>query len=228
VSRQGGTTTGQNQIKITIKFGFKSNPKIPALYSEVDILGMNIKTNWRVVTGGPSSGKTKVIEYLAFLGYRIFPEAARLLLDIEQSKGKTIKELRKNEIEFQKKVLQMKIEAERRLPPKQIIFFDRGIPDSIAYYRLYRENPAPVIKASQKRKYKKVFLLEQLPFEKDYARIEDEDFAKNIQQLLYQSYLDLGYEVVKVPLGTIEERVKFILAKTQPYKKVANIVRPFI
>jgi len=179
---------------------------------------MSIGTNWHVITGGPSSGKTKVIEYLAFSGYQTFPEAARLLIDIEQSKGKTMEEVRGDETEFQRKVLQMKIEAEKRLTTNQLIFFDRGIPDSIAYYRLCGENPAPVIKASEKRKYKKVFLLEQLPFEKDYARIENEKLAKNIQRLIQQSYIDLGYEVIKVPLKKIEERVRFILARVQTTK----------
>ena len=36
-----------------------------------------IETNWCVITGGPSSGKTTLINYLANQGYQIAPEVAR-------------------------------------------------------------------------------------------------------------------------------------------------------
>lgn len=176
---------------------------------------MVVNTNWYVITGGPSSGKTRIIEYLAFLGYRIIPEAARILIDVEKSKGKTIEEIRADEAEFQRKVLQMKIDIENRLPLEEITFFDRGIPDSIAYYKICKLNPKPVITVAKKRKYKKVFLLEQLLFEEDYARAEDEKLAYGLSRLIYTSYLRLGYDIVHVPVKPIDERVKFILSKIQ-------------
>jgi len=172
-----------------------------------------INTNWYVITGGPSSGKTKVIEYLAFLNYAIIPEAARILIDNETSKGKTIQEIRGDESEFQRKTLEMKIKTENRIPPKQITFFDRGIPDSIAYYYLCKESSSLGIKASQKRKYKKIFLLEQLPFQNDYARTENKKTAQHLSQLLYKSYSDLSYNIICVPVKSIKKRVEFILNK---------------
>lgn len=177
---------------------------------------MVIETNWYVVTGGPSSGKTKAIEHLAFLGYPIIPEAARILIDNERSKGRTTEEIRVSETEFQRIVLQMKIDAENRTPADQTTFFERGIPDSIAYYKICREDPEPAVTASQKRRYKGVFLLEQLPFEKDYARIEDEKTAHELSRLLHDSYSDLGYEVICVPpIKPIDKRVAFILSRVQ-------------
>jgi predicted ATPase len=173
-----------------------------------------IDTNWYVITGGPSSGKTKLIIHLAFMGYLTIPEAARALIDNEMSKGRTIEQIRADEFKFQKKVLKMKIDAENRIPANHIAFFERGIPDSIAYYKICRENIEPVVKASKKRRYKKVFLLEQLPFEKDYARTEDEELANKISKLLHDSYSSLGYELISVPvMKSIEERVNFILGK---------------
>ena len=58
------------------------------------------KTNWYVITGGPSTGKSKTIDYLAYLGYLIRPEVARILIDDELSKGKTLEEIREDEINF--------------------------------------------------------------------------------------------------------------------------------
>lgn len=158
-----------------------------------------------------SSGKTKVIEHLAFLGFPVIPEAARVLIDVEKSKGKSIKEIRSNETEFQKKVLEMKIEIENRVPSDQITFFDRGMPDTIAYDKIYGLNESRAMSAFQKRKYKGIFLLEQVPFENDYGRTEDEKFANNLNGLLYKSYSDLGYNIAKIPVMPIDERVKLIL-----------------
>ena len=174
---------------------------------------MSVETNWYVITGGSSSGKTKVIDYLSFLGYKTIPENARILIDNEKSKGKTIREIRKNELEFQEKVLQMKIEIEKRLPKEKIIFFDRGIPDSIAYYHFYKADTGHIVKASLQRRYRKIFLMEQLPFEKDDSRTENEEFVRNIQELIHKAYANLKYEVIKVSIKPIEERAKFILEK---------------
>lgn len=170
-------------------------------------------TNWYVITGGPSSGKTKVIEYLAFLGFSVIPEAARILIDLERSEGKTLEEIRGNEVEFQKRVLKMKIKRENKLPPRKLIFFERGIPDSIPYLEVAGGKTIQAILASKKRRYKGVFLLEQLPFEKDYARTENGKLAKKINKLLYKTYKDLGHKVTKIPVKPIDKRAKLILKK---------------
>ena len=174
---------------------------------------MTINTNWYVVTGGPSSGKTKVIEHLAFLEYAIAPETARILINIEQNKGRTIEEIRTDEAEFQRKILQMKIEIEDKISPEQITFFDRGIPDSIAYYQIAGLNPVSVIKEAKKRKYRGIFFLERLPYKKDYARIEDKKTVRELNKLLYEAYRNLEYKVVRVPVKPVKERVNFILSK---------------
>ncbi len=143
---------------------------------------MIIQTNWCVITGGPASGKTKIIEYLTFLGYPVIQELARILIAVEKSKGKTTEEIRSDEAEFQKKLLKMKTELEDRILPNQLTFFDRGIPDSIAYYKLCKVDPKEAIEASKKRRYKVVFLLDQvlISFENDGYRIETNKLANEL------------------------------------------------
>jgi len=172
---------------------------------------MKSKSNWYVITGGPSSGIDTVLNYFRERGYRVIPEAARALIDEEIAKGKTIEEIRKDETEFQRRILARKIKIENELSREQTIFLNRAIPDSIAYYRNCGLGSQEVLKICQKHLYKKIFLLEQLPqFTKDYARTENARTAKKLNRLLKKAYEQLGYKVILVPIMPAEERAKFI------------------
>jgi predicted ATPase len=165
-----------------------------------------------VITGGPSSGKTTLISNISKRGYHTCHEAARLLIDKEILEGKSLEEIRINELEFQRKVLEIKLELEDKIPRDETVFIDRGIPDSIAYYKFYGFDLKEILKFCKEKRYKKIFFLESLPFEKDYARIENEKQAKRLGELIKKAYLDLGYDVVTVPRMPIEERVNFVLS----------------
>ena len=54
-----------------------------------------VQTNWHVITGAPSCGKTTLIELLAEKGYQTSPEGARLYLEREVGQGKTLEEAEK-------------------------------------------------------------------------------------------------------------------------------------
>lgn len=167
---------------------------------------------WYVLTGGPSSGKTTLLEKFKELGYYTVPESARILIDKYVARGMPAREFRRDEMEFQRKVLFMKLDAENRAPKDKIVFFDRGIPDSIAYYKLHNLDTNEVEKVSKNR-YKKIFFLEQLPFKKDYARVEDGRTAKKLGELMLKAYKSLGYDVVFVPVIPVDERARFVLAR---------------
>ncbi len=120
---------------------------------------MSINTNWYVIAGAPCSGKTTIIEKLASLGYHIVPEASRALIDVEIKHGKTTQDIRGDDVVFQKRVLDMKVEIEDKFPPAQMAFIDGGaVPSSIAYYRVGGLDPSLAIEKSQKRRYKRIFL----------------------------------------------------------------------
>ncbi|MCX6764091.1 MAG: ATP-binding protein [Candidatus Nealsonbacteria bacterium] len=174
-----------------------------------------VNTNWYVITGGPCSGKTTVIDYLSFLGHKTVPEVARSIINAEVDKGKTIEEIRANDVEFQKNIFQIKIENENKLSPEKDIFIDGAVACSIAHYQIVGLDPAPIIAEAKKRKYKKIFFLEPILFKKDYARIEDEKMAERIGQMHYKAYSNLGYNVIRVPVIPIKERINFILNKIQ-------------
>lgn len=173
--------------------------------------GKPIETNWVVFTGAPSSGKTTTIEFLEKLGYRYMPETARAYLERELAKGRSLEDIKSDQKRFQQALLLEKIKLEGKLPPQELVFLDRAIPDSISYYRLNNIDPEECFEASKKYRYRKVFIFDRLPFEYDGVRVDNEEIAAELDRLLDQDYRDLGYTPVRVPVLSIEERVHFIL-----------------
>ena len=92
-------------------------------------------TNWYVITGGPSSGKTTTIDLLHLKGYTTTIEHARHYIDTQKVTGRSVAEIRKNQKEFQSGILDMQIEQETSLSNDELVFLDRAIPDALAYYR---------------------------------------------------------------------------------------------
>lgn len=168
--------------------------------------------NWYVLTGAPSSGKTTIIKLLEEKGYTVQHELARIYIDQEMKQGKTLQEIRKNGKVFQDNILKLKIESEKKLKKDTVIFFDRGIPDTVAYYELLHIPQDNFLKTVLKNSsYKNIFLFESLPFTKDYARIETPEESLRIEKLLEKCYKKLNIPMIKVPVASIEERLQFIL-----------------
>ena len=172
----------------------------------------NKTTNWFVITGGPSTGKTTVINLLTEKCYKTTIEHARHYIDTMKEEGRTVEEIRANKRKFQLGVLDMQIEQEAELSPSETVFLDRAIPDAMAYYRFLKlEYDKILLDAMKEVAYKKIFILDRLPFVNDYARTEDEQAQKLIHQLIIEVYQSLEFPVVFVPVISPDERVEFIL-----------------
>ncbi len=171
-----------------------------------------IDTNWYVITGGPCTGKTTVVEILAEKGYKTTIEHARHYIDTQKIAGKTIEEIRENKKKFQLGVLKMQIEEEEQLNTQDLIFLDRALPDALAYYKfLNLEIDDKLLEMCNKFCYKKVFILDRLPLVNDYARREDEEEQKIIHELIIEVYKSYPCPIVYVPVLPKNERVEFIL-----------------
>lgn len=183
-----------------------------------DLISLSANSNsmkkvpeWYVVTGGPHSGKTTIVNRLSEMGYDTNPEYSRLLIDRELKKGKSLDEIRGNSKMFQDALVAGKLGLERNLPKDKMVFLDRGLVDSIAYYKFLKiPLPKGLVKLCRKR-YKKVFLLGMLPYKQDYARNEPKKHAYKLNRLIKQVYSQFGYKVIVIPAMPVEDRVKMIL-----------------
>lgn len=169
---------------------------------------------WYVITGGPCAGKTTTIAEFEKRGHRVVPEPAYTVITEELAAGKTIEDIRKPPGRFERLVLERAIANEASLSDTYLTFLDRGILDSVGYYRHHGLPITPELdEASRAARYRKVFLLDLLDFEKNEARaLETPEEARAIHGHLFQAYADYGFEIVRVPVLPLAERVEFIVA----------------
>jgi predicted ATPase len=94
-----------------------------------------------------------------------------------------------------------------------MIFLDRGLPDELAYYEYFNLPPdEKLVEYLKTATYKKIFIMDLLPLDKDYARIEDVEAQKALHQLIIKSYQARNEPIVMVPVLPPKERVAFIVA----------------
>lgn len=98
---------------------------------------------------------------------------------------------------------------------KQVVFYDRGIPDVLAYMDYFgQEYDEEFINACMHRRYDMVFILN--PWEEIYVsdneRMETFREALEIHKCLTKTYKRYGYLPVSVPEATVKERTEHILS----------------
>lgn len=168
---------------------------------------------WYVLTGAPGVGKTTTLAALQAQGIRTVPEAARSLLEKSVSAGRDADAARSDERDFQDQVLELKLQVESSCDSRQLTVFDRGIPDTLAYYRLHGWEPSQrLVEAAAESTYAGAFVFEQLPaIPPDPLRTESLAQRDRLAQLLAAVYQESGIPIVRVPPASLEQRVELLL-----------------
>ena len=169
-----------------------------------------IQTNWHIITGAPSSGKTTLINLLAAAHYSIGPEVARDYIEHLLAESHTLDDIYHGNKQLQRKILAMALKRERHLEKDKLFFFDRGTIDSLGYFQYYNLDAKHVVEACQQKRYKKIFFCHQLPVVYDSIRVEDNLSAKSIGELIYESYILMGYQLIELPAIPVEQRMEII------------------
>ncbi len=170
-----------------------------------------------VITGGPGSGKTTLINTLQKQGFSCLPEISRQITLEAQQQG--IEQLfLEDPILFSKKLLEGRLaqynDAKNHLPP--FLFFDRGLPDVTAYMNFFNTSyPQYFSKTCKENKYDAVFILPPWKeiYKQDNERYETYEEAVKIHDYLLKEYNKYNYEVFDVAPGTVEKRIHYIITK---------------
>ncbi|MFM2229103.1 MAG: hypothetical protein RL607_361 [Bacteroidota bacterium] len=168
-----------------------------------------------VITGGPGTGKTTIINQMVAMGHLCYPEISRQITLEAREQGIEQLFLEKpllfSELLLEgrkKQYFSAKDEEENR------VFLDRGIPDILAYMHYIGDAyPAFFDQACREHLYTKVFILPpwEAIYQSDEARYENFEQAQLIYKHLQETYRSYGYDLVEVPVGSVEERIDFIL-----------------
>ncbi|MDG1228043.1 MAG: ATP-binding protein [Polaribacter sp.] len=168
-----------------------------------------------LLIGGPGTGKTSVLNELIKRDYFCFPEISREVTLKAQQQGIDQMFLAQPLL-FSQMLLegreQQFIDALKS--DSKLVFFDRGIPDIHAYMDYFKtEYPSIYIQKSKQYIYDKVFHFAPWKdiHETDNERYETFEGTIAIDVFLMKSYLDLGYNIINVPFGSIDERTNFVL-----------------
>ncbi|MES2274119.1 MAG: AAA family ATPase [Chlamydiota bacterium] len=176
-----------------------------------------------VITGGPGVGKTTLIKHLQKMGFGVVCEAATDLIEQDLRAGISAPWAKRD---FAERVALLQEARQKEIADMRSkgVFFDRSPVDAITYDIMANFEPAGEIvrilqEALDANFYNKtVFLIEDLGFcSQTEVRAETLEEAKKIERLLERNYRALGFEIVRIPACSVDERVEKIIAVTKNF-----------
>ena len=193
----------------------KSEQVYLATELDLDILSsaFEVQTNWHVITGAPSCGKTTLIDQLASQGFHTVPESARLYMENEMGKGRSAHEILDSDVD-ERAMTEWQRRAEHGLRVTDVVFLDRALPDYLGWWRLHGLNPNELLAECLYHRYASVFMLDPLSFQPDDQRVEEvAAIAAYTGEWLARDYAALGYSIVRVPVLSPEQRLALVLER---------------
>jgi predicted ATPase len=174
---------------------------------------MVIKNNFIVITGGPGSGKSSVINKLSASGYQCIEETGRRLIknriDLNLSP-------RPEPEAFARQMFDTDFRHyKHNIATEQPIFFDRCFLDSAALlHNLGKAEDPDITDAIKNYRFcNKVFIAPPWAaiYENDGERDQTYEEAVATYKLMYNWYTANGYRLLPLPLSDVDSRTAFIL-----------------
>jgi len=168
-----------------------------------------------VVTGGPGSGKSSLLDALEQAGYARSVEAGRAIIQDQLMIGGSALPWC-DRAAFAELMLSWEMRsyhiAEQLNGP---VFFDRSVVDVLGYLRLLKlPVPKHVQKAAETFRYhRRVFIAPpwKAIYEDDHERKQSFEEAVHTYEAMASVYPECGYELIELPRVPVKERVDFVL-----------------
>lgn len=167
-----------------------------------------------VISGGPHTGKTTLINSLAekYPEFQYLPEPATVVLGEAQEKDELRwRELFDYPLEFCTRCMHQSLKSERTINLDiEFVFLDRSLVDTIAYSRRdHCEELVPQVKAlALQAMYDIVLFCE--PVGSISNRIENKEMADHTDRLLKEAYEEAGVTLFPIPAVDVPSRVKLV------------------
>lgn len=166
-----------------------------------------------VLTGGPGTGKTALCKFLENLGYKYFPEVAREAIANGIEPPISNSEI-SNDNSFENLIITNRIESFKESVNHSCSFFDRGIPDSLAYTYYLKKTPSrTLLKSILDYRYDKIFILPPWKdiYSLDDIRKETFELSEELYYLSIKAYEASDYQLIELPKSSIFDRANFII-----------------
>jgi predicted ATPase len=167
-----------------------------------------------IITGGPGFGKTSIITELETRNYTCVHEVARSIIKEQIDAGGDVlpwKDLKK----FSDLLLERRVQQFHETVGENYIFFDRGIPDIVAYMQQNSINVPNLYlgKLNECIYYPIVFIVPPWKdiYKNDNERKELYETAANVHDYIVDTYNAFGYKIVILPKVSVQQRADFIL-----------------
>ena len=167
-----------------------------------------------IVTGGPGSGKSSLINAMTRRGFRMMPEAGRAIIQDQVRIGGSALPWADRAL-FAELMLVWELRSyHEALASDTPVLMDRGIPDVVGYLMLCGlPVPAHVEVAAQMHPYnRRVFFAPYWDaiFTQDTERKQDRQEARETGRIMAETYIRFGYRIVELPRVGIEQRADFV------------------
>jgi predicted ATPase len=170
--------------------------------------------NKYVITGGPGLGKTALLASLQELGYAVYAEAARAIIDTWRRGGETFPSPWIAREAFDRDIENIMLSQYVNSDPARPAIYDRGLPDLIAWKRYLGHPVDDRLKAvvSSHPYAHTVFITPNwAPW---YELSLDRPFPKKesfeINEILGKTYIEFGYHLLELPKGRVSDRAAFV------------------
>ena len=165
-----------------------------------------------VLTGGPSSGKTSLLNHIQHPDIHCFEEVSRGVISKALAKGVTQPFLN-NPLGFSEALFERRLHDYFEDKKNKIHVYDRGIHDVLAYLNaIGDEVPCGMLNDCSTYCYDAVFVFPpwEAIFRQDAERMEVFEEAIHFHKALSETYTHFGMQCIEVPKSSIEERLSFI------------------
>jgi predicted ATPase len=174
-----------------------------------------LNTKKIVITGGPGTGKSSIIEELKLRGHLCFDEISRQVT-LEARKNGVEQLFLTQPLLFSQMLLKGRAKQfmDANNHENTTVFLDRGLPDVLAYMDYFGSDyPEDFVNICQDSTYDAIFILApwQEIFQSDSVRYETFEQSEIIHQHLLKTYKNFNYHLVDIPFDTVKKRADFII-----------------
>ena len=168
-----------------------------------------------IVTGPPGSGKTALIAALKAEGYSCVDEPARRVIAEQRQTGGRGTSEQDPALFVELMGIQAGADYDAALEMPGPVFFDRGLPDLIAYADALGIDPSHAVGACKGRPYNRIVFFAppwRSIFTNDEERTLSFTAAEAFAASLKRVYENLGNQLLLLPLVSVTRRVDFVLS----------------